>query len=84
MKKSRQKSKQQCKLRKIWEQNYTNTWAGLQGLSAALLAGITGVSGILSSSQFSDVLNTIAVPWFIPFGIAVLALITYVMNSHDA
>lgn len=79
-----QKLKQKLGLFKtVWEKSWTVGYAYTQGLGAALMASIAGLSSFLSSSQFKDVLDTLTVPWYVPTGIAILAVFTWLAHGRE-
>jgi len=82
-KKSKLKSSP-SRLQRLWRNSQTKLWASIQASSAAILGSITAVSSIISSDAFKNVLDTLSVPWWVPTGIAVMALISYLAHGHDA
>jgi len=69
-------------LQRLWRNSQTKALAYVQATSAAVLGTATSLSSVLSSSEFSNVLSTLSVPWWVPTGIAVLALVTFLAHGH--
>lgn len=77
------KQKSQQWFETVYRKSWTVGYAYTQGFGAAVLASITGLSEVLSSSQFKDVLDSISVPWYVPTGIAALAMLTWLAHGRD-
>ena len=70
-------------LRKLWRNSQTEIWAYTQGASAAVIGVISNVSEVTHSAEFKEVLGTFSnIPWWVPTGIAVMGLISYIAHGH--
>lgn len=67
----------------VWYRSWTKSYAYTQGIGAAVLASVTGLSQVLSSSEFSNVLDKLSVPYWVPILISILALGTWLAHGRS-
>lgn len=47
-----------------------------------MLAGADSLNHITHTQEFKDLLSTVTAPWWVPTGIAGIALLTYLAHGH--